>query len=274
MDIPVSIQWAYIIGAVMLFSTTLWTFNRVDEPSPAAIESNGTVNSDQPGEQERQSFWRTFGKAIVHLPPTMRKLAWVQVFTWAGMYSIFLYLPTAIAINLLGATNRQFPDYVHGVEWAGICIAFYNLVCLVVSLLIPMLSRWLGRVTTHSLCLMSGGFGLVSLLLMHHRYPILLAMVGVGIAWASILSIPYALLVDEVDESQRGIYMGLFNCFVTLPQIAISLGFGWFMDQFLQGNRLWAIALGGLSMGISALLMLRVSDPKAESASELEIEAS
>jgi len=284
MGIPSSIQWAYIIGAAALLSTTLWTFYRVNEPSPKSLYSDHStahehfssenISPEHAIEQNQQPFWHTFGEAIIQMPLIMRKLAWVQVFTWAGMYCIFLYLPTAIAFNVLGASNRQSPEYVHGVEWAGICIAFYNLVCLVTSLLIPMLSHALGRVTTHTLCLMCGGLGLISLLFMHDRYPILLAMLGIGIAWASILSIPYAILVDDLDENQRGIYMGLFNCFVTLPQIAISLGFGWLMNTFLQGNRVWAIALGGLSMGIAALLMLRVTDPKPTSISNSEVEVS
>ena len=135
-------------------------------------------------------------------------------------------------------------------EWAGVCIATYNLVCLGASLLIPVVSQWWGRVTTHALCLMAGCVGFLSLLLIHSRYPLLLAMVGIGIAWAGILSIPYDLLMDELSESESGIYMGLFNGFVTLPQIVMSLGFGWVMRHFLDGNRLWALGLGGAISGL------------------------
>lgn len=258
--IPQSIQWAYHVGAALFITGTLWTFWHVNEPRPAIAQ----INQYRDVKQNIKEFWTTFGEAIIKMPAIMQKLAWVQIFTWIGMYSIFLYLPTAVALNILGATSKQSPEYVHGVEWAGVCIAFYNLVCLGVSLLIPTLSRVLGRVTTHVLCLMCGGTGLTSLLFIHDRYPILLSMVGIGIAWASILSIPYALLVDDLNENQRGIYMGLFNCFVTLPQIAVSLAFGWLMDAFLQGDRLWALAIGGLSMGIAALFMMRVTDPQAE----------
>jgi maltose/moltooligosaccharide transporter len=266
--IPQSIQWAYQVGAALLITGTIWTFWRVDEPRPAIAHPV----QHQDLTQSIKEFWTAFGDAVINMPAIMRKLAWVQIFTWIGIYSIFLYLPTAIALNILGASSKQSPEYVHGVEWAGVCIAFYNLICLGVSLMIPTLSRVLGRVTTHVLCLMCGGIGLTSLLFMHDRYPILLSMVGVGIAWASILSIPYALLVDELNENQRGIYMGLFNCFVTLPQIAVSLGFGWLMDAFLQGDRLWALAIGGLSMGVAALFMLRVTDPQTEYAGQRSVE--
>lgn len=176
-------------------------------------------------------------------------------------YCIFLYLPTAIALNILEAPSRQSPGYVEGVEWAGICIAFYNVICLGVSGMIPRLSRRLGRVTLHALCLMAGAVGLISLGWIHSRYPILLSMVGVGIAWASILSIPYSLLMDELSADQSGVYMGLFNTFVTLPQIVMSVGFGWVMATALHGNRLWALVLGGFFMGLAALLTLRIPEP-------------
>jgi maltose/moltooligosaccharide transporter len=105
----------------------------------------------------------------------------------------------------------------------------------------------------------------MSLLMVHSRYPILISMVGVGIAWAGILSLPYSLLADELPKNKGGIFMGLFNGFVTLPQIVMSLGFGWVMKTVLQENRLWALSLGGLFLGAAALLMLRVPEPASAS---------
>jgi maltose/moltooligosaccharide transporter len=257
-EIPRTLQFAYYFGAVLVMVGTLWTFWQVDEPSPESFESESEDDTD---EENSDSLLGSMAQAVTSMPAIMRRLAGVQVLTWVGIYTIFLYLPTAVALNILGAANKQSPSYAHGVEWAGVCIAFYNLVCLGTSLLIPTLSRWWGRVTTHAVCLMAGSVGLLSLLLMHSRYPILLSMVGIGIAWASILSIPYALLMDELSEGQSGIYMGLFNSFVTLPQIAMSLGFGWVMRHVLNGNRLWALGLGGVFLGLAAIAMLRVPDP-------------
>jgi len=114
---------------------------------------------------------------------------------------------------------------------------------------------------THALCLMAGCIGFLSLLVIHSQSPLLLSMVGIGMAWAGILAIPYDLLMDELSESESGIYMGLFNGFVTLPQIAMSLGFGWVMRNLLGGNRLWALGLGGLFLGLAAILMLQLPEP-------------
>jgi maltose/moltooligosaccharide transporter len=255
--IPTVISGAYWVGAAICLGTALWTFWQVDE-TPPPPETAG----------DRPTGVGTIVQAITTMPPIMRQLAGVQALTWAGIYCIFLYLPTAIAINILGVPNRHSPSYAHGVEWAGVCIAFYNLICLGASGLIPSLSRRWGRVTTHATCLLVGGVGLISLLGVHSRYPILLSMVGVGIAWASILSIPYSLLMDDLAEEQSGVYMGLFNGFVTLPQIAMSLGFGWVMGTVLGGNRLWALALGGGLLTLAALLMLRISEPVSEAGVE------
>ncbi len=264
-DIPRTLQFAYYFGAVLILAGTLWTFWQVSEPPPEAFESAEDPEEDPEGDHPPSSLFRTMTQAVVSMPPIMRRLAGVQVLTWVGIYTIFLYFPTAVALNILGAANKQSPAYAHGVEWAGVCIAFYNLVCLGTSLCIPTLSRWWGRVNTHAVCLMAGCLGLSSLLLIDSRYPILLSMVGIGIAWASILSIPYALLMDQLSEGQSGIYMGIFNGFVTLPQIAMSLGFGWVMRNLLEGNRLWALVLGGGFLGLAAITMLQVPEPEAVS---------
>ncbi|MDB9524733.1 MFS transporter [Oscillatoria sp. CS-180] len=260
--VPTTICWAYYVGAVLYLVSALWTYWTVKEAPPAPDVLEKPIGS----------VFKRIAEAFTQMPPIMRQLAGVQLFTWFGVYCTFLYLPTAIAINILGAPNKQSPDYVHGIEWAGICIAFYNLICLGTSLLITPLSRRWGKVTIYAVCLMCGTVGLLSLALIHSRYPILLSMVGIGIAWAGILSIPYALLIDSLPDERSGVYMGLFNCFLALPQIVMSLSFGWIMTTFLQSDRLWALLLGGVFFGISALLMLRVTEPEAIVESEVESE--
>jgi maltose/moltooligosaccharide transporter len=253
MGIPDVIRGAYWVGAAVCLVGSLATFWAVDEPAPEAIE--------RAEEEERSPMLGAIAEALAELPPMMRQLAAVQALSWAGIYCIFLYLPNAIALNVLASPDRSPTSYAHNVEWAGLCTAFYNLVCLGISWAIPSLSQRWGRVTVHACCLMAGSVGLLSLLLVHSRYPVLLSMVGLGIAWASILAIPYSLLMDDLAEGQSGVYMGIFNGFITLPQIAMSLGFGWVMKTLLQDNRLWALALGGILLGLAALLMLRVPEP-------------
>ncbi|MBW4461638.1 MAG: MFS transporter [Nodosilinea sp. WJT8-NPBG4] len=259
MGIPDVIRGAYWVGAAVCLVGSLATFWAVDEPAPQVIELV---------EEERLPMLKAIAQAMAELPLMMRQLAVVQALSWSGIYCIFLYLPNAIALNVLATPDRSLTSYSHNVEWAGLCTAFYNLVCLGVSWVIPSLSQRWGRVTVHACCLMAGSIGLLSLLLVHSRYPVLLSMVGLGIAWASILAIPYSLLMDDLAAGQSGVYMGIFNGFITLPQIAMSLGFGWVMKTLLQDNRLWALALGGILLGLAALLMLRVPEPARTSENE------
>jgi maltose/moltooligosaccharide transporter len=265
--IPAVIRGAYWVGAAFCLVGTLATFWAVEEPT------HEVMDLPQEPAGDRLPMLAAIAQAVTDLPPMMRQLAVVQALSWAGIYCIFVYLPNAIALNVLATPDRSLTSYAHGVEWAGLCTAFYNLVCLGVSWAIPSLSQRWGRVTVHACCLMAGSVGLLSLLLVHSRYPVLLSMVGLGIAWASILAIPYSLLMDDLAEGQSGVYMGIFNGFITLPQIAMSLGFGWVMKTLLQDNRLWALALGGIFLGLAALLMLRVPEPagaaEGESASAL-----
>ncbi|MBD2111481.1 MULTISPECIES: MFS transporter [Cyanophyceae] len=256
MGIPDVIRGAYWVGAAVCLVGSVATFLAVDEPAPQAA-----AFAEELVEEERPPMLGAIAEAMAELPPMMRQLAAVQALSWAGIYCIFLYLPNAIALNVLASPDRSLTSYSHNVEWAGLCTAFYNLVCLGVSWVIPSLSQRWGRVMVHACCLMAGSVGLLSLLLVHSRYPVLLSMVGLGIAWASILAIPYSLLMDDLAEGQSGVYMGIFNGFITLPQIAMSLGFGWVMKTLLQDNRLWALALGGILLGLAALLMLRVTEP-------------
>jgi maltose/moltooligosaccharide transporter len=264
--VPMAITVAYWVGATLLISCTVWTFQTVDEPLPEKTDSSATTTVGN----GMGSIFSGILRAVPQMPLVMRQLAGVQILTWSGIYCIFLYLPTAIAHDILNATDSQSTAYAHAVEWAGVCIAFYNIVCLGVSFVLPTLSQWWGRVTTHAFCLLCGTLGLISLLGMHHRYPILLAMIGIGIAWASILSIPYSLLIDELSADNRGVYMGLFNVFVTLPQIVLSLGFGWLMKTWLHGDRLATLVIGGCFLGLAALLMLRVSEPTSQEQRETQ----
>ena len=140
----------------------------------------------------------------------------------------------------------------------------YSLVCFAFSLLPAEAGRRIGRKHTHSLCLLCGALGLVSVAVIHDKNLLLLSMVGVGIAWASTLSMPYSVLAGSLPAEHTGVYMGIFNFFIVLPEIIASLGFGWVMNHLLHNNRLAAVIAGGVFMALAALLMQRVVDPGAE----------
>ena len=200
-------------------------------------------------------------EAIREMPLTMRQLAPVQLLTWLGLFCMWLYFPVAVARNVFGAADQSAPSYTAGVEWAGICFGMYSAVCFVFSFFLPLVAKLVGRKWTHSLCLTCGALGLLSVAFIHDKNLLLLSMVGVGIAWASTLSMPYSVLAASLPENRTGVYMGIFNFFIVLPEIIASLGFGWVMSHLLHNNRLAAVVSGGVFMIVAAVLMQRVEDP-------------
>jgi maltose/moltooligosaccharide transporter len=196
------------------------------------------------------------------MPETMLHIGIVQLMSFMGLFCMWLYLGVAVAHNIFGATDSDSPAYRAGIEWAGLCAGAYNGVCFVFSFALPILARRFGRKYTHMLCLLCGSIGLISVILIHSKYMLLLSMVGVGIAWASILSMPYAILAAVLPSGRTGVYMGIFNFFVVVPEIVASLFFGFIMIHFLHNNRILAVVAGGVCMLIAALLMQRVQDPR------------
>jgi maltose/moltooligosaccharide transporter len=150
--------------------------------------------------------------------------------------------------------------YTRGVEWAGICFAFYSAVCFAYSLVLPKLANAVGRKNAHSMSLLCGALGLLSVLIIHNKFLLLLSMTGVGIAWCSTLAMPYAVLAGSLPSEKTGVYMGIFNFFIVIPEILASLFFGWIMNHLLNNNRMAAVVSGGVFMAIAAALMQRVID--------------
>jgi maltose/moltooligosaccharide transporter len=199
-------------------------------------------------------------QSVAGMPRTMKQLAWVQVFTWLGLFCMWLYFPVAVARNVFGAPDETSPLYTRGVEWAGICFATYSAVCFAFSFALPHMARVLGRKTTHMVCLLCGALGLLSVSVIHSRELLLLSMTGVGIAWASIISMPYAILAGSLPAQKTGVYMGIFNFFIVIPEILASLGLGWIMAHILNNNRLAAVIAGGCFLVLAAILTRQVTD--------------
>jgi maltose/moltooligosaccharide transporter len=167
-----------------------------------------------------------------------------------------------VATGVFGATGPEDPRFQEGVEWAGLCFSAYSLVTFLVAFALPPLAARRGLQVTHAIALLSGAAGLVSVAVVPSPAWLLLSMVGVGIAWASTLSMPYAMLANAIPEGKTGMYMGIFNFFIVIPEILASLGFGWVMTHLLGNDRMLAVVAGGAFLALAALLVLRV--PRAE----------
>ena len=250
--IPPTVKLSFDLGSAVFLGAVLWTVMTTREypPEEPAPQGGGVVQ----GAREILS-------SIAAMPRTMRQLAWVQISTWLGLFCMWLYFPVAVAHHVLGASDPHSPLYDEGVQWGGVCFAMYSAVCFMFSFALEPLAQRLGRKRTHGLCLLAGALGLLSVAVIHDKYLLLLSMTGVGIAWASTLSMPYALLAGCLPPKKVGVYMGIFNFFIVTPEIVASLVFGWIMIHVLGNNRLAAVVSGGVFMALAALLAQRVDEP-------------
>lgn len=201
---------------------------------------------------------------LKNMPKTMLQLALVTVFTWFALFAMFIYTTSAVTSYHFGSTDVKSDLYNEGANWVGVLMAVYNGVAALVAFLLPLCAQRIGRVATHVVCLLIGGLGLISMLLFKQPGLLLISMTGVGIAWASLLTMPYAILSSAVPHRKMGVYMGMFNLFVVIPQILASAILGLLVRTVFGGHAIYAIALGGVAMILSAALMMLVEDPKSE----------
>ena len=268
--IPWNVKLSFYVGAVAFLGAVLWTVLSTREHPPDDMDDFRRMQTEKAG---LATGAREILDCVRSMPDTMRRLAWVQVCTWFGLFCMWLYFPPAVARHVFGAPDESSPLYAAGIEWGGVCFGFYSAVCFAFSLTLPRVAAALGRRATHTLCLLCGAAGLISVAFIHDQYLLLASMTGVGIAWASILSMPYALLAGSLPEGRTGVYMGIFNFFIVIPEILASLVFGWVMLHLLDNDRLAAVVAGGVFLVLAALLMQRVKEPVAERKGETVLEA-
>ena len=249
--IPDNVKWSFYIGAFFFLAAVLYTVFTSKEYPPADVGFKEKVKESNRG---FGGGIKEIYEAITHMPKRMKMLSLVQFFTWPGLFLMWFYYNTAVARNVFHATSETDPLYGQGTNFGGLTLAFYNVVTFLFAFVLPSIARKLGRKLTHSICLLCGAIGLISVAFVENKYMLFGCMTGVGIAWASILSMPYAMLSKVLPEDKIGVYMGIFNFFIVLPEIIASLGFGWIMKNVLNNDRLAAVQIGGGLMVVAALL--------------------
>jgi maltose/moltooligosaccharide transporter len=197
---------------------------------------------------------------LFHMPRAMRQLAVVQFLSWFGLFAMWIYTTSAVTSRHYGSTDPASAAFNEGANWVGVLFAAYNGFAALAAILIPLVARKIGRRRTHLLNLSLGGAGLIAFLVIDDPQWLLLAMVGVGIAWASILSLPYAMLSGAVPAAKMGIYMGIFNFFIVIPQILAASVLGVLVRVLFHGQSIYALATGGVLMVLAGLATLRVDD--------------
>ena len=265
--IPLTVKYSFQFGAVVFLLAVLWTVFTTDEYPPEDMAAFTKMKAEGLG---AGAVLAEVVEAVREMPKTMKQLAVVQTFTWLGLFCMWLFFVPAVARHVFGATDPQSELYARGVEWGGFVFAFYSITCFVVALVLARAAAATSRKTVHCIALLCGAAGLLSVYLIHNQYMLLLSMVGVGIAWASILSMPYAMLSSSLPPARIGVYMGVFNFFIVLPEIFAALTFGPLTRFFFGTNNpnspLYVVMVGGVCMLIAAFCVQFVDDVDAAAA--------
>jgi maltose/moltooligosaccharide transporter len=197
---------------------------------------------------------------LVLMPKTMGQLAVVQFFSWFALFSMWIYTTSAVTSHIYGTNDPTSELYNQGANWVGFLFAVYNGFAALVAFLLPVLAKLTNRRITHSASLIAGGLGLLSIILFHTPGMLILSMLGIGLAWASILAMPYAILTGSLPVNKMGTYMGIFNFFIVIPQILAASILGFLVRDVFGGESIYALVTGGISMFIAAALILFVKD--------------
>ncbi|MCC6761619.1 MAG: SLC45 family MFS transporter [Chitinophagaceae bacterium] len=251
-----TVIWSFYFGGAALLLTVLWTSLRTKEYPPAEYAKyNNISEADQ---AEKVSFLQL----LKNIPPTMMQLAVTQFFSWFALFLMWVYTTNGIAQSIWGTTDAKSAAFNEAGNWTGVIFAAYSVFAALFSLVLTPLADKFGRRNTYALSLLAGGIGLVSMMFISNKYVLFASMIGVGVSWAAILAMPYAILSSTLPPKQTGVYMGIFNATITIPQIVAGL-IGGLALTALGGNAIYVIGLAGASMliaGVMARVVIKAKD--------------
>jgi maltose/moltooligosaccharide transporter len=199
---------------------------------------------------------------LFHMPKTMAQLAFVQFFSWFALFAMWIYSTPAVTSHIFGATDTVSEAYNKGANWVGVLMSVYNGFAALIAFLLPVLARYTNRKTAHLIALTFGGIGLASFYFIKDPNLLIISELGIGFAWASILAMPYAILTGSLPQNKMGVYMGIFNFFIVIPQILAASILGALVRHLFKGEAIFALVLGGASMVLAGIITLFVEDKK------------
>jgi len=259
-EVASSVIWSFYIGGSLLLLSVLVTVFKTKEYPPKEFEQFNNITEADKAKNDG------FFKLLANIPKTMKQLAVVQLFSWFPLFLMWVFSTPAIAQHYW---NTEIGDsssaaYNEAGNWVGICFAAYSLYAALFSILMPYFIKLTSRKMVYAMALIIGGLGYISMFFFHNQYMLLLSMLGVGIAWAAILSMPYAILSGSLPAKSMGIYMGLFNLTVVIPQIISGVFGGIILRSFFQEKAIFMLVLAGAIMIIGSIGVLFVKDVSAE----------
>ncbi len=263
---------------ILLGGAGTWWVNNIDGRKDLYILTIGLmafgifqlVAGMMAANQQRKNGYMEIMNDLLRMPKTMAQLAVVQFFSWFALFSMWIYSTGAVAESVFGTTDTTSDVYNAGADWVGVCFAVYNGIAAVIAFFLPMLARVTSRRFVHAFSLIMGGIGLASIYFVTDQYWLLASMVGIGIAWAGILSMPYAILSGALPQHKMGVYMGIFNFFIVIPQLVAASILGFLVSTFFENHAVYALLVGGLSMIVAAIAVYFVRDVDEERMREFQ----
>mgnify|MGYP006191001037 FL=1 len=262
--VPQNLIYSFIIGALILVGSILITIFTTKEYSPEELAkfNDEKQHKEAIGEKEKEAKLSDIFTDFAKMPETMRQLSWVQFFSWFGLFGMWVFSTPAIAQHIYGLSidDTKSAEFQSAGDWVGIIFGVYNLVSAIVAFALPYIAKQIGRRKTHALSLVLGGIGLISMYFMPNKEALIFSMILVGFAWASILAMPYAILAGSIHPKKMGVYMGIFNFFIVIPQIVNALIGGPLVKYVYGDHAIYAIVMSGISFLIAAFLVIKVKD--------------
>jgi len=244
--VPTNVIWSFYIGAAVLVTAIIWTVSTTKEYPPEFYESDAVEEK-----KEKKGF---------KIPKVMWQLLIVQFFSWFGLFSMWVYTTPAIAKEFYGTVDPNSAAFQEAGDWVGILFGIYNGVSAVLALTLPLLASKVGRKATHAIALSIGGLSFLSFAIIPTASLLWIPMIGIGIAWGSILAMPYAMLASSIPAKKMGVFMGLFNMSITIPQIVNGIFGGLMLQYFFNDDPINSIYFAGVCMIIAAGATFLVRD--------------
>ncbi|MDP9048089.1 MAG: MFS transporter, partial [Bacteroidota bacterium] len=258
--VPNNLLYSFYAGGVVLIGCILWTVIKTKEYPP---EEYAKFHEPEK-ETVKRSGMSEFFHDLVNMPKTMKQLGIVQFFSWFALFSMWVFTTSAVAAHVyhVPASDTTSSQFSAARDWVGIMFGVYNIVSAIYALTLPWIVKKINRKRTHAFSLTMGGIGLISIFFIENHYLLLFSMIGVGLAWGSILAMPYAILSSSIPAKKIGVYMGLFNFFITFPQIVNSLTGSLIVKYFFNSQAIYGLVVAGVFMFLAALSVLFVQDGK------------
>lgn len=260
--VPINLVYSFYIGAAVLILTILWTVCTTHEYSPRQLQEFSAGNNQPASEEDKKESITALFRDFRNMPKVMLQLGVVQFFSWIALFGMWVYTVPAVAEHIFGAPSPESPLYQKAGDWIGILFGVYNFVAMAFALFLIPISKRLGRKTTHAVALVIGGISLISIFFIKSETALIIPMIGVGIAWASILAMPYAILAPALPAGKTGVYMGIFNFFITIPQIVNALFSGLVLKHLFGLQTIWMLVMSGLFLIVGAVTVLFIREDR------------